>query len=81
MARRLEGKSLEAITFVNPPLSILLDEVPYLPFPFPKNSEESDPLLKAFLLEKAIYELDYELNTRPDWAVIPSMGIKHLPEF
>jgi maltose alpha-D-glucosyltransferase/alpha-amylase len=47
----------------------------------PKNSEELDLLLKAFLLEKAIYELDYELNNRPDRAVIPLMGIKHLLSF
>ena len=28
-------------------------------------------LLEAFLLEKALYEIDYELNNRPDWVAIP----------
>jgi maltose alpha-D-glucosyltransferase/alpha-amylase len=32
-------------------------------------------LLRYFLLEKAIYELGYELNGRPDWAIIPLRGI------
>jgi maltose alpha-D-glucosyltransferase/alpha-amylase len=32
-------------------------------------------MLKAFLLEKAIYELGYELNNRPEWTVIPLKGI------
>ncbi len=30
-----------------------------------------DALLDAFTLEKALYELGYELNNRPDWARIP----------
>jgi maltose alpha-D-glucosyltransferase/alpha-amylase len=29
------------------------------------------PLLDLFEIEKAFYELRYELNNRPDWAVIP----------
>ena len=32
-------------------------------------------LLQYHILEKAIYELGYELNARPDWAVIPLRGI------
>jgi maltose alpha-D-glucosyltransferase/alpha-amylase len=38
-------------------------------------SDEHDILLRTFLLEKAIYELGYELNGRPDWTVIPLRGI------
>jgi maltose alpha-D-glucosyltransferase / alpha-amylase len=38
-------------------------------------SPEHDVLLRTFLLEKAIYELGYELNGRPDWTVIPLRGI------
>ena len=36
---------------------------------------EIEYLLKYHLLDKAIYELGYELNARPDWAVIPLRGI------
>jgi trehalose synthase-fused probable maltokinase len=37
-------------------------------------------LLKYHLLEKAIYEIGYELKARPDWAVIPLTGIKQILE-
>ena len=32
-------------------------------------------ILKYCMLEKAIYELGYEMNSRPNWAVIPLEGI------
>ncbi len=38
-------------------------------------SYENEVLIRTFLLEKAIYELGYELNGRPDWVVIPLRGI------
>ncbi len=37
-------------------------------------------LLNAYLLEKALYELVYELNNRPTWARIPIAGILALPQ-
>ncbi|MDP4763325.1 MAG: trehalose synthase [Salibacteraceae bacterium] len=37
--------------------------------------DEIEYLLKYHLLEKAIYELGYELNARPTWAIIPLRGI------
>jgi maltokinase len=37
-------------------------------------------LLSIFELEKAIYELRYELNNRPDWVAIPVAGIRRLLE-
>jgi maltose alpha-D-glucosyltransferase/alpha-amylase len=46
----------------------------------PKDRQESDILLRTFLLEKAVYELGYELNNRPDWLIIPISGIKELLE-
>ena len=35
-------------------------------------------MLKLFMLDKALYELSYELNNRPDWAFIPLLGIERL---
>ena len=29
-------------------------------------------------MEKAVYELKYELNNRPDWVAIPLTAILHL---
>ncbi len=37
-------------------------------------------LLEALLLEKAAYEVWYELNNRPDWAFIPARGIRQILE-
>jgi maltose alpha-D-glucosyltransferase/alpha-amylase len=34
-----------------------------------------DALLRLFVLDKALYELNYELNNRPDWVRIPLRGI------
>jgi maltose alpha-D-glucosyltransferase/alpha-amylase len=51
----------------------------HAPF-MPKEPEESNFLLRIFILEKAIYELGYELNNRPDWLMIPISGIKQLLE-
>jgi maltose alpha-D-glucosyltransferase/alpha-amylase len=44
----------------------------------PNSIEELEILLDAYLLEKAIYELGYEMNNRPDWVVIPIRGILEL---
>ena len=35
-------------------------------------------MLKYCLLEKAVYELGYELNSRPRWALIPLKGISNI---
>jgi maltokinase len=39
-----------------------------------------DKLLKVFELEKAVYELRYELNNRPDWVRIPVVGLARMLE-
>jgi maltose alpha-D-glucosyltransferase/alpha-amylase len=41
-------------------------------------SEDNRTLLEVYMLEKAVYELGYELNSRPDWVIIPLRGIKLL---
>lgn len=35
-------------------------------------------LLEFFMLEKTLFEFQYELNYRPDWVKIPMLGIAHL---
>jgi maltose alpha-D-glucosyltransferase/alpha-amylase len=44
----------------------------------PKSKEELQVLLNAYLLEKVIYELGYELNNRPQWVPIPLQRILQL---
>jgi len=44
----------------------------------PPSPQELEVLLGAYLLEKAIYELGYELNHRPEWVEIPLRGILQL---
>ena len=40
-----------------------------------KSVEEVRPLLELFEIEKALYEVRYEINNRPDWAGIPMRGL------
>ena len=42
----------------------------------PSDDQVLGPMLDAYILEKALYELGYELNSRPDWAGIPIQGIR-----
>ncbi len=44
----------------------------------PKNSDDFQIMLEAYLLDKAVYEIGYELNHRPTWVVIPIRGIQHI---
>ena len=44
----------------------------------PPNRNELSTLLQLHLLEKAVYELGYELNNRPEWIAIPLAGISQL---
>ena len=44
----------------------------------PSNRKDFELLLRTFLLEKAIYELKFDLEKRPEWAIAPLQGIKYL---
>ncbi|HEX2026473.1 MAG TPA: maltose alpha-D-glucosyltransferase [Nitriliruptorales bacterium] len=44
----------------------------------PNGHDEMCTLLDAYLLEKGIYELAYELNNRPTWVRIPLQGVLQL---
>jgi maltose alpha-D-glucosyltransferase/alpha-amylase len=46
----------------------------------PRTRREVEVLLDGLLLEKATYELLYELNNRPEWVKIPIAGILQLLE-
>ena len=54
-----------------------LETVGKAPF-VPRDRGELRVLLDAFLLEKAVYELGYELNNRPSWLPIPMRGIEQI---
>jgi maltose alpha-D-glucosyltransferase/alpha-amylase len=47
---------------------------PYLP----QSADETKTILELHLLEKAVYELGYELNNRPAWLAIPLQGISQI---
>jgi maltose alpha-D-glucosyltransferase/alpha-amylase len=41
---------------------------------WPEKRRDADALLDFFLLEKAFYEIEYELAHRPDWLRVPLAG-------
>ncbi|HEX3437402.1 MAG TPA: maltose alpha-D-glucosyltransferase [Pseudacidobacterium sp.] len=44
----------------------------------PQRPDDFHLVLETYLLDKALYELGYELNNRPDWVRIPLAGIVSL---
>jgi trehalose synthase-fused probable maltokinase len=58
-------------------LRAYFDKAGKLPFA-PGDGKERRTLLDAFLLQKALYEIVYELNNRPDWVTIPLRGLLSL---
>ena len=41
---------------------------------WPADPQAGERLLSFFLLEKAFYEIEYELAYRPDWLRVPLTG-------
>ena len=41
----------------------------------PANVADTELVLRSWVLEKALYEVRYELNSRPDWVDIPLRAI------
>jgi maltose alpha-D-glucosyltransferase/alpha-amylase len=41
----------------------------------PADAQSLESMLDLFLLEKALYELRYELDNRPEWVAIPLRGL------
>jgi maltose alpha-D-glucosyltransferase/alpha-amylase len=50
-----------------------MDDSPILP-----KGDAFDLLLQTFIVDKALYELGYELNNRPEWVHIPLAGLLRL---
>lgn len=46
----------------------------------PGRPEDALRIIKIFELEKAVYELYYELNNRPAWVFVPLAGIERLAD-
>ncbi len=46
----------------------------------PRSRDQLELLLDLYVLDKALYELTYELNNRPDWIAIPLRGIGRIIE-
>ena len=44
----------------------------------PRERDEQVALLELAMLQKVLYELNYELNNRPDWVSIPLRGLLEL---
>ena len=45
---------------------------------WPADAGQTRELLDLFLLEKALYEIEYELTNRPSWAQIPLEAVLHI---
>ena len=64
-----------SVTFLNAYFSVTRD-AHFLP----QDQDDLFVLLDAYIIQKAIYELGYELNNRPDWVGIPLDGMRQILE-
>ena len=42
---------------------------------WPTDRHAADQMLNFFLVEKAVYEIEYEMAHRPDWLRVPLTGL------
>ncbi len=54
----------------------LMADTPILP----ARPEDLEVLLDGYLLQKALYEVNYEMNNRPNWLSVPLQGITQIIE-
>ena len=54
----------------------LMSDTPVLP----GKPEDLAVILDGYLLQKALYEVNYEMNNRPDWLIVPLRGIMQVLE-
>jgi len=47
---------------------------------WPKAADEAKAMLNFFLLEKSLYEVEYELSYRPAWIFVPLQGMLRVLE-
>jgi maltokinase len=47
----------------------------------PGSADDRDKILRAFELDKAVYEVIYELAHRPDWVDIPASAVRRALSF
>ena len=44
----------------------------------PPGNDQVENLLQLYLIEKAVYEINYELNNRYDWLIVPLNGLEKI---
>jgi maltose alpha-D-glucosyltransferase/alpha-amylase len=47
---------------------------------YPEDADFEQAMLDLFLIQKAVYEVGYEMAMRPDWIDIPLRGLLALTE-
>jgi len=63
-------RQLAADTFIDAYRKTMADSAVW-----PADTAAADRMLDFFLIEKALYEIDYEIAHRPDWVRVPLAGI------
>lgn len=59
-------------------LQAYLERMEAGPAPLLPGKKDADALLTLYLIRKALYEIEYEINNRPGWVQIPLAGLEDL---